>query len=224
MELPPYRVPTLRSIGKHVVFRTGLYLRKIGGVILLASVIVWFLSVFPRNVEYSKDYDRAAQEVKASGLIQSETEVQLMELYSAQKTERQAASFIGIIGRAIEPVMQPLGFDWRLSVSLLSGIAAKEVVVSTLGVMFQTDPASPEQSLVSKIQTQTDAQGNKLFTPVVAFSFMLFILVYFPCIGVVAAIRREAGSWKWAAFIVLYTTAVAWLLSFTFFQVGSMFF
>lgn len=223
MELPPYRIPTLRSIGKHVVFRTGLYLRKIGGIILLASVIVWFLSAFPRNVEYSKDYDRTAEEIRASGLTQPETEVHLAELYSAQKTERQAASFIGIIGRAIEPVMQPLGFDWRLSVSLLSGIAAKEVVVSTLGVMFQTDPALPEQSLVAKIQTQTDSNGDKLFTPVVAFSFMLFILVYFPCIGVVAAIRRESGSWKWAAFIVLYTTAVAWLLSFTFFQVGSLF-
>jgi ferrous iron transport protein B len=186
MELPPYRIPTVRSIYKHVIFRTGLYLKKIGGIILLASIIVWILSNFPRN-------------------------------------EQQSKSFMGIIGHSIEPVMKPLGFDWRLSISILSGLAAKEVVVSTLGVLFQTEHDSGKASLVEKIQTQKDSSGRMLFTPLMAFSFMLFILTYFPCIGVVAAIRRESASWKWAAFVVFYTTGVAWLLSFTVYQVGSLF-
>jgi ferrous iron transport protein B len=119
--------------------------------------------------------------------------------------------------------MKPLGFDWRLSVSILSGIAAKEVVVSTLGVLFQTPVHSGKESLVEKIQTQKDSAGKILFTPLMAFSFMLFILTYFPCIAVVAAIRRESGSWKWATFVVVYTTGIAWLLSFTVYQIGSLF-
>jgi ferrous iron transport protein B len=120
--------------------------------------------------------------------------------------------------------MKPLGFDWRLTVSVLSGVAAKEVVVSTLGVLFHNADQVEEASLVEKIQSQIDEDGNILFTPIAAFSFMLFILTYFPCIGVVSAISRESGSWKWAAFIVIYTTTVAWLLSFTVFQAGSLIF
>jgi ferrous iron transport protein B len=107
-------------------------------------------------------------------------------------------------------------------VSLLSGLAAKEVVVSTMGVLFNTGDDSGHTSLVQKIQSQTDDEGNALFTPLVAFAFMIFILTYFPCIGVVSAIRRESGSWKWAAFIVIYTTGVAWLMSFSIYQVGSL--
>jgi ferrous iron transport protein B len=191
MELPPYRVPTVRSIFKHVRFRTSQYFRKIGGVILLAAIIVWILSNFPRS--------------------------------ATNKSEKQSRSFMGIIGKSIEPVMKPLGFDWHLSVSILSGLAAKEVVVSTLGVIYQADADSGGKSLVEKIRTQKDASGITVFTPLIAFSFMLFILTYFPCVGVITAIKRESGSWKWAAFTVVYTTGIAWLLSFTVFQVGRLF-
>ena len=223
MELPPYRVPTVRSIFKHVWFRTGLYLRKIGGVILLASVIVWILSNFPRTVTYSGDYTGEIAKVEKSQLTNNEKDESVNRLMLEQNSEKQGNSFMGIIGRSIEPVMKPLGFDWRLSVSILSGLAAKEVVVSTLGVIFQSGNDSGKTSLVEKIQTQQDSAGRTIFTPLIAFSFMLFILTYFPCIGVVAAIRRESGSWKWAAFTVFYTTGIAWLLSFTVYQVGSMF-
>lgn len=208
MELPPYRIPTVRSIVKHVWFRSGLYLKKIGGVILFASVIVWILSNFPRTNETVSVTDKESVVVQNADYI--------------NKSELQRNSFLGMIGRAIEPVMKPLGFDWRLSVSLLSGVAAKEVVVSTLGVLFQTDHTE-HTSLVGKIQSQQNSKGEQLFTPLSAFSFMLFILTYFPCIGVVTAISRESGSWKWAAFIVIYTTAVAWLLSFAVYQTGSLF-
>ena len=223
MELPPYRVPTVRSIFKHVLFRTGLYLRKIGGVILLASIIVWILSNFPRTVIYSSDYSGEIAKIEKTQVTNNEKYESVTRLNLEQKSEKQSKSFMGIIGRSVEPIMKPLGFDWRLSVSILSGLAAKEVVVSTLGVIFQAETDSGEASLVEKIQTQKDFSGRTMFTPLISFSFMLFILTYFPCIGVVAAIRRESGSWKWAAFTVFYTTGIAWLLSFTVYQIGSLF-
>jgi len=206
MELPPYRVPTPRSIIKHVWFRTGLYLKKIGGVILVASVIIWFLSNFPARLDYSGNNEQEA--VTAS---------------SGQDNVKQSESFITMIGHTIEPVMRPLGFDWRLSVSIISGLAAKEVVVSTLGILYSADEYSVQNSLVQKLRDQEYPSGKKMFSPLIAFSFMLFILTYFPCIGAISAISRESGSWKWAAFTVFYTTGVAWLLSFTVYQLGSLF-
>ncbi len=224
MELPPYRIPTVRSIFKHVWFRTGIYLKKIGGIILIASVIVWLLTSFPRTVSYSRDYAGEIAKIEKTELTGGDKTESLNKLLMEQKSEKQSKSYIGIIGHSIEPVMKPLGFDWRLSVSILSGLAAKEVVVSTLGVIYQADYKSGKTSLVEKIQNQKNSSGINVFTPVVAFSFMLFILTYFPCIGVVAAIKRESGSWKWAAFTVVYTTLIAWLLSFSFYQVGSLLF
>jgi ferrous iron transport protein B len=223
MELPPYRIPTGRSILKHVIFRTELYLKKIGGIILIASIIVWILSNFPRTVIYSRDFAGEIDQVGKSQLTEKEKEVSVSKLIMEQKGEKQSRSFMGIIGHTIEPVMDPLGFDWRLSVSILSGLAAKEVVVSTLGIIFQADDNSGTSSLVGKIQNQHDSSGKTLFSPLVAFSFMLFILTYFPCIGVVAAIRRESGNWKWPAFIVFYTTGIAWFLSFLVYQTGRLF-
>ena len=223
MELPPYRVPTIRSIFKHVSFRTSLYFRKIGGVILLASIIVWILSNFPRSVSYSKDYSGEISVVEKSDLSSDKKSESVNRLTLEQKSEKHTKSFMGLIGRSIEPVMKPLGFDWHLSVSILSGLAAKEVVVSTLGVIFQADNDSGKNSLVEKIQSQKGSDGKPVFTPLIAFSFMLFILTYFPCVGVIAAIKRESGTWKWAAFTVFYTTGIAWLLSFTVFQVGRLF-
>jgi len=223
MELPPYRIPTFRSVIKHVIFRTGLYIRKIGGVILIASVIVWILSNFPQKVNYSKDYSGTIEQIEKSQISEIEKNESLDRLMLEQRNEKQSMSYIGIIGHAIEPAMKPLGFDWRLSVSILTGVAAKEVVVSTLGVLFQADSNSGQASLVEKIQTQENPSGKPLFSPLIAFSFMLFILTYFPCIGVVAAISRESGSWKWAAFTVFYTTGMAWLFSFSVYQIGSLF-
>jgi ferrous iron transport protein B len=223
MELPPYRVPTGRSILKHVIFRTELYLKKIGGIILIASVIVWILSNFPRTVTYSRDYAREIEQVKGTQMTEKYKAESVNRLLLEQRGEKQSLSFMGTIGHSIEPVMKPLGFDWRLSVSIISGLAAKEVVVSTLGVLFQSDNNLGGSSLVERIQNQRDSSGKSLFSPLAAFSFMLFILTYFPCIGVVAAIRRESGNWKWPLFIVVYTTGLAWILSFTVYQLGGLF-
>jgi ferrous iron transport protein B len=142
---------------------------------------------------------------------------------------RQQNSYIGRIGKMLTPVMAPLGFDWKMSVAIITGIAAKEVVVGTLGVLYQTDLHSGKVSTsqIKKMQEQTYETGNKkgqkVFTPRVAFSFMLFILIYFPCIAVIASIRRESGALKWALFSAFYTTGAAYIMALIFYQVSSLF-
>jgi ferrous iron transport protein B len=173
-------------------------------------------------VKSTRDYQHEISLVEISELPPTVKSKSVNRLLTEQKSEKHSKSFMGIIGHTIDPVMKPLGFDWHLSVSILSGLAAKEVVVSTLGVIFQADSSSGNGSLVDKIQSQKDSTGKAIFTPLIAFTFMLFILIYFPCVGVVAAIRRESGSWKWAAFTVFYTTGIAWLLSFTVYQIGGL--
>jgi ferrous iron transport protein B len=240
MELPPYRIPTSRSIIKHIWFRTGLYFKKVGGIILIASIAIWVLDYFPRNVHYSKNYQNEISEIEKQFNIEvhqnqgNSVKLQLLndrkdetinKLLSEQKNEQHGKSFIVMIGRFIEPVMKPLGFDWRMSVSILSGLAAKEVVVSTMGVLYQAENSEQTQkSLISKIQAQTNSSGERVFSKLVAFCFMLFVLIYFPCIGVIAAIKRESSSWKWAALTVVYTTGAAWIITFIVYQVGENFF
>ena len=187
MELPPYRVPTWRSTIRHMWEKSSQYLRKMGGIILVASIIIWFLSYFPRSE-------------------------------NSEMQERN--SYIGIIGNFIEPVMKPLGFDWKISVSLISGMAAKEVVVSTIGVLYNEPNGA---SLSDRVETAVKPDGSHAFTPLVALSLMLFVLIYFPCIATIAAIKNESGSWKWAGFVVLYTTALAWFMSYLAYQIGKVF-
>jgi len=193
MELPPYRMPTLRNTLIHMWEKSVQYLKKMGTVILFASIIIWALGYFPQ----SHQEDQVAQ----------------ME-----------HSYIGKIGHAIEPVVAPLGFDWKMGVSLVTGLAAKEVVVSTMGILYEGDADLNESSptLIDSLQQQTDALGRPQFTPLVAYAFMLFILLYFPCIATVVAIGKEIGA-KWAWFSVFYQTGIAWLVSFLVFQIGSLF-
>jgi ferrous iron transport protein B len=199
MELPPYRWPTLRNIGTHTWSKSVQYLTKMGTIILVASVLVWALGYFPRNDENPEDY--AAQ----------------ME-----------NSYIGQFGHFIAPVIAPLGYDWKIGVSILTGMGAKEIVVSSMGVLYQSGPDADENSadLKEKLREQTytsgDKIGQKVFTPLVAYSFMVFILIYFPCIAVLVAIRKEAGL-KWALFTAAYTTALAWLVAFGIYQIGGLF-
>ncbi|MZI58147.1 ferrous iron transport protein B, partial [Enterococcus durans] len=129
------------------------------------------------------------------------------------QAEQQKNSYIGQIGQAVEPVLKPLGFDWKLSIGLLSGVGAKELVVSTLGVLYTNDADADVVSLAERIP----------ITPLAAFSYMLFVLIYFPCIATLVAIKQESGSWKWAIFTAGYTTALAWLVSFAVYQIGGMF-
>lgn len=194
MELPPYRMPTMRNTTIHMWSKAGQYLRKMGTIILFASVLIWALGYYPLKSE------------------------------SVDQSEHLENSYIGQLGKGVEPVIEPLGFDWKMGVSIITGLAAKEIVVSSMGILYHagenTDENSP--SLISNIQAQENAAGEKVFTPLVAYTFMLFILIYFPCMAVIAAIRKEAG-WKWAIFTIFYTTGLAWIVSFCVYQIGRMF-
>lgn len=183
MELPPYRMPTAKSVLRHTWEKGAQYLKKMGGIIMIASVIIWFLGYYPNHDAYSTT------------------------------TEQQENSYIGQIGKAIEPVIEPLGFDWKMGVGILSGIGAKELVVSTLGVLYTNDDGIESVDLADRIP----------ITPLVAYGYMLFVLIYFPCIATVAAIKNESGSWKWAAFTICYTTLLAWIVAFLVHQVGGIF-
>jgi ferrous iron transport protein B len=240
MELPPYRIPTIRSTLKHMWHKGEQYLRKMGGVILVASVIIWALGYFPKNVKYSTDFNLQLKEVKLKyeNLINKETSKKKKDFFYSEeqkeldrldlemKSEHQERSYIGQIGKAVEPVMKPIGFDWKMSVSLLTGITAKEIIVSTLGVLYQTggDDKTMKNNLQQRIKEQKyqtgSRKGSYVFSQLTVVCFLLFILIYFPCIAVMAAIRRETGTWKWSFFVILYTTGLAWLLAFLTYQAG----
>ncbi len=220
MELPPYRLPTLRNTAIHTWSKSVQYLTKMGTIILVASVLIWALGYFPQDVEYSKDYESELVKIgEDASLTDEDREEQTHQLMLAQSSEKMENSYIGRFGHFISPVLEPLGYDWKIGVSILTGLAAKEIVVSSMGVLYQSDLEDDEStvSLQTKLQQQTftsgDKAGQKVFTPVIAYSFMLFILIYFPCVAVLAAIRREAGL-KWALFTALYTTGLAWVVAF----------
>ncbi len=239
MELPPYRVPAYTTILKHMWFKAEMYLKKMAGVIMIASLIMWALGYFPREVEYSKDYDKLEQKVEAQtaaleqqGLpadsLKKFKKLELTKIQVQKKAEHQAKSYIGQLGHFIEPVIRPLGFDWKMGVSLISGMSAKEIIVSTMGVLYQSDPsvdgnAPLEQKLQQATYDSGPRKGQKVYSPLVAFSFIIFILFYFPCVATIAAIRRESGEWKWALFTIFYTTSLAWIMSFLVYQIGSLF-
>ncbi|MDR4988485.1 MAG: ferrous iron transport protein B [Bacteroidales bacterium] len=246
MELPPYRIPTLRAITLHMWSKAVHYLKKIGGIILVASIIIWALGYFPNGSNYTSQIERKTAEIEseyqdlmaelevtdtlAIKNLELEKEMALRNMETKLFVDRQENSYIGRLGKTVQPLMAPLGFDWKMTISILSGVAAKEIVVSTLAVLYQVDETvqTHSQSLVEKIQSQTYTAGPRtgepVFTPLVALAFMLFVLLYFPCIGVIATISKEAGHWKWGLFTVVYTTLIAWLISFLVYQTGSLFF
>lgn len=223
MELPPYRMPTLKSILIHMWEKARQYLRKMGGVILFASIIIWFLGYFPRESEGMKVYDEQIAVVENSDMNETEKEDTISELERLQAMDHQEHSYIGRIGHTIQPILSPLGFDWKMSVSLLTGMAAKEVVVSTMSVLYTGD-SEESQALPERLKEDRDAEGNPVFTPLIALTFMLFVLIYFPCIATIVAISKESGSWKWGAFTVLYSCVLAWIVGFIVYQVGNLFF
>lgn len=229
MELPPYRKPTLKNTSMHMWHKGQQYIQKMGTVILVASILIWALGYFPRNVELSTDYDGEIALIENNEKIEGLQKAEMISMIEIQKkSEQQEKSYIGQMGHAIEPIIRPLGFDWKMGVSILSGLAAKEIVVSTMGVLYQANIHTEDSTdtLKDNIKEQTYRSGplvgQKVFTPLASFGFMLFILIYFPCVAVIAAIRKEA-NWGWAVFTMVYTTTLAWLVSFASFQIGSLF-
>ncbi len=195
MELPPYRKPTLRSLTEHTWEKGSEYLKKMATIILLGSIIIWFLGYYPRPENH--------------------------DLSPKEQMQQQEESYIGRIGHLVEPLIAPLGLDWKAGIALVSGFAAKEVVVSTLAVLYTGNPDEEKSTLSQRLRSEIRPDGSPSFTPVSAFAFMIFVLIYFPCIATIAAIKNESGSWKWAAFSVAYTIALAWLMAFGIYQIFS---
>lgn len=295
MELPPYHLPTLKATLTHMFERGIMYLKKAGTFILSASILVWFITTYPMDVEYSKDYDALHDQVAQTyemkdaetlahfGITTDEQKDQVNEIVDnmkstvadattqaedagedapeieveddseapelfndikeqneqlfpvawsmyknsvnlddenqkidqEQNSEKLEQSYAAMFGKAINPVLKPLGFDWKIGVSLVAGLAAKEVVVSTLGTIYAVggDTLHP-QALTDYLQNDPD------FTPLVALTLMLFILIYPPCIAALAVIKRETGSWKWMLFMFFYENAFAWIACFIFYNIG----
>lgn len=227
MELPPYRVPMLKSLVIHMWDRAKMFLKKMGGIILIGSIIIWFLSSFPQNIDYSKDYIKQIEAEKQTyektiamadedQLLQhkNEHERTVEKLQKEKRIETTEKSYIGHIGKAIEPLFAPLGIDWRGSVALLTGFVAKEIVVSTLGVLYATE--DDESEALKTALKQSD------MTPLSALGMMFFVLLYVPCLATVATIRKETFSWGWAIFIVIYSTLLAWMTAFVIYQGGML--
>jgi ferrous iron transport protein B len=214
MELPPYRKPTMLSVVRHTWQKARQYLQKMGGIILTASIIIWFLGYFPRHTASTERFDALIAQAQDAG-----NQAQALELEHRRNMIHQEESYIGRIGKTIEPVLRPIGFDWKISVSLLTGMAAKEVVVSTMGVLYSGEEETHE--LPAKLQMAIHPDGKPAFTPLIALSLMLFVLIYFPCIATITAIKNESGSWKWGVFAILYTTLLAWVVSFLVYTIGS---
>lgn len=202
MELPPYRVPTLKSSLRHMWGKGEQYLRKMGGVILVAGIIVWALNYFPRHEDMA-DIPSATTE--------------------DSRIDVNRDSYLEIIGKSVSPVMEPLGLEWRATVAALAGVPAKEIVVSTLGVLYTGDEEATDESLSARLTAPNPATGRPDFDYASALAFMVFILLYCPCIATIVAVVKETGDWRYGAFSVVYNTFVAWILAFGAYHLAMLF-
>ncbi|MDL2281176.1 ferrous iron transport protein B [Selenomonadales bacterium OttesenSCG-928-I06] len=253
MELPPYHLPTLRNVAIHMLERAWLYVKKAGTIILATSILIWFLTSYPseENLNYSKNYDELMGQIQVTleqvqgedagegenpAVVVDEEQVvaveldeeeiaaleeELITLENDKNKETLEQSYAGRIGKAIEPIIKPLGFDWKIGVGLFAGLAAKEVVVSTLATIYSVGE-DDEESDFSGLRDRL--AKDPTMNPVVAYSLMLFVLIYVPCFAALAVIYRETRSVKWTAFTMVYTTALAWLVSFGFYQIATRLF
>jgi len=222
IELPPYRVPTLRSLLLHMGERSLLYLRKAGGIILGISIIMWFLMTFPQRKNYTIDYDTAingATSEFAAGNISEQAKDSIIAFCENLKAaDNLEYSIAGKLGKLIEPVIAPLGFDWRLGIAVVSGFAAKEVIVSTMGTVYGVGKAADEGSATLRSRLATDPKYSRL----AAYAFLVFILLYFPCMSAMAVFLKESGSTRELLFQVGYTTALAYIMTLIVYQGGKL--
>jgi len=228
MELPPYRMPTFRTTVRHMWNKGEQYLKKMGGIIMFASILIWALGYFPVDKELEAEYNARKTEVNtayeatiASGIgnvemLRTEQKAKLESLHRQEVSERQENSYISRLGQVMEPVWTPLGLDWKAGVSLLTGVAAKEVVVSTMAVLYQGEEVVDENDESNAtLQMRLREHG---FTPVIAVVFIVFVLLYSPCFAALIAIGKEIGM-KWAFFVMGYTTVLAWVVCFVLKQI-----
>ncbi len=198
MELPPYRKPTMKATVRHMWEKGKQYLKKMGSVILFASILIWFLGYYPRNQAYVDN------PTPQNHKLQHEN------------------SYIGKVGHFVEPALKPLGFDWKIGVSLVTGITAKEIVVSTMSVLYTKGDSSMD--LAERLRAEKYSDGTSVYNEAVALALIVFVLIYMPCIATITAIKQETGTWRWALFEVFYTIALAWLAAFVVYRVGLLIF
>ncbi|MES0398028.1 MAG: ferrous iron transport protein B, partial [Syntrophobacteria bacterium] len=230
MELPPYRAPTLKSLLIHMWDRSQVFLRKMSGVILVGSILVWVLGSFPRSPDLHRGQAvergvTSATQERVLTVTESEqpvspavTENNLKNSDPDNELARLESSFLGQLGHLIQPIFAPLGFDWRTSVAVLTGFVAKEIVVSTLGVLYAAGADVNEESEALRRSLRTSG-----ITPLGAYALMAFVLIYIPCLATVAVIRRETNSWKWTGLSISYSLVLAWVVSFLIYQGGKVF-
>ena len=224
MELPPYRMPMLKSLLIHMWERSKMFLKKMGGVILVGSIIIWVLSSFPKTISYSVDYDEAITALTSeysqrmtladdqeTAVLNRQLTLKLKEIKNKKEQERVSKSYIGKIGKSLEPFFEPIGIGWQASVALVTGFVAKEVVVSTMGVLYGV--GNDEGDALEK------ALKNSGMTALSALSMMVFVLLYVPCFATILIIYKETSA-KWAGFNLIYTTMVAWGMSFLIYRTG----
>lgn len=219
MELPPYRLPSFKSLLYQMWHKAAMYLRKAATIILLASVIIWLGSNFPKDKKVSQEYQSKKEVVNLNNNLTEDQKKDKIKLLKAEEAGIQIKrSIIGRIGTAIEPVIKPLGFDWKIGISLLSGFAAKEIVVSTMGTLHSLGEVDDEEptSLQEKI-------GNDpSYSIATAIAFLIFVLLYVPCIAATIVFHREAGAWKWTLFYIFYSVAIAWIMAYAGFNITNL--
>lgn len=202
MEMPKYRLPSFRFIYKDVINKGFMYLKKAGTFILAASVLIWFMSNYPKNLEIQEEFE--------SKIELATTKDQKLELQNELDLYNLENSYLGVIGKFSEPLFAPLGFDWKMTVALEAGLAAKEVVVTTLSILYKQganeDPENPSEGLVEKIKQNIPFES--------AISFIVFVMLYIPCLAAAMVFTKEAGSWKYLLYLFIFTTSTAWIVSF----------
>ena len=218
MELPPYRIPAFGSVIYHMWDKAYDFGRMVGMVIVAGSVLIWFLQAFPREAAWSADYDAQISSIEVATPAGAERDAEITAVLRAMEHERMEKSYLGQVGQAISPVFEPLGFNWKDTVSIITGFLAKEMVVASYAVLYGQDKSHSTGSEGLRMALAT------AMTPVSAFALMVFLLLYSPCLSTMAAIKREAGGWHWAAFSLVFSLGIGWSLAFAVTLIGAWMF
>jgi ferrous iron transport protein B len=224
LELPPYKRPELRMVLRQMWDRSLMFLKQAGTIILALNILLWFLATYPRNPEFQRQYDTRRAAVTAdTSLDESAKQARLTSLTHELAGDKLRHSFAGRMGRAIEPVIAPLGFDWKIGIGIISSFAAREVFVSTMSTVYNVGSAdgSGSTDLVKTLKEQRRANGEPMYTPLTGVTLMVFYVFALQCVSTIAVVRRETGSWKWTAFQWAYMAALAWTAAFLVRMVGT---
>jgi ferrous iron transport protein B len=223
LELPPYRLPQPGVVLRNMWERAALFLKRAGTVIMAVTIVLWGLLSYPKDLELSRDFAAEGARIEAVALAPQARSGALAALEAEESAERLRASYAGRLGRLLEPLIAPLGFDWKIGIGLVGSLAAREVIVSTLGVVYGLGEADEESaSLRESLRDERRADGSRVYTPLVGISLMIFFVLACQCMATLAVVRRETNSWRWPLFMFAYMTSLAWIGSFVVYQGGRL--